>query len=52
MKKLLGIAAAISVILTIPVIAGFASSSISSGVLVNFHTLVGNTPGVTVRGVA
>jgi hypothetical protein len=58
MKRLLIIVTAILILLTaIPVVTSFPSLSSSSdddnssGTLFNFHMLVGNTPGVTVRGV-
>lgn len=36
----------------IPVGSAIASTSRSSGVILQFHSMVGSTPGVTVRGVA
>ena|SRR2546422_7848928 len=52
MKKLLSIVAALLLVLAaIPTVTIFASSSNDSGVLFHFDTLVGNTPGMTVRGV-
>src|SRR2546422_3369303 len=57
MKRLLIIIIATLILLTaIPVATSFSSLSLSnddnsSGTLFKFHMLVGNTPGVTVRGV-